>query len=98
VNSTEGFLPVGAKDTGLPVTLGGSTVVPDYRREVSAAQTTGEHGESTTSTGAVQQSIRAKILGSAGNAERSHARRLPAHTHLSIHAVLSEGWPSRLHT
>jgi hypothetical protein len=39
-NSTEGFLPIGAKDTGLPATLGGSMAVTDHRREVPATQTT----------------------------------------------------------
>jgi hypothetical protein len=60
-NIQEGFLPTGTIDTGLPTTLGG---------EIPATQTNGELSESTVSTGAIQQSIRAKILGSASNVER----------------------------
>jgi hypothetical protein len=69
-NIQEGFLPTGTIDTGLPTTLGGSAVVPDHQREIPATQTNGELSESTVSTGAIQRSIRAKILGSASNVER----------------------------
>jgi hypothetical protein len=75
-NIQEGFLPTRATNTGLPTTLGGSAVVPDHQREISAAKTNGELSVSTVSTGVVQQSIMAKILGSASNAERPQARRL----------------------